>query len=230
MIELKDISIVYGKGEAKQQALDHVNLRIPAGAFVTITGKSGCGKTSLLNVLGGIRKPQTGQYLFEGQNVFQFSDRKMAAFRNKNIGFIVQHFALIQDWRVWDNVILPLVYRHKLWERKNYDIMEKLVMLGIKEKRNKYPYQLSGGECQRVAIARAMVADPQVILADEPTGALDEENGKRIMNILKELNREGKTVIMVTHDMELAREGFIQIHMRDGKIIEGCHMNSYSHL
>lgn len=221
MIELKDISIVYGKGEAKQQALDHVNLRIPAGAFVTITGKSGCGKTSLLNILGGIRKPQTGQYLFEGQNVFQFSDRKMAAFRNKNIGFIVQHFALIQDRSVWDNVMLPLVYRRNFGKKKNHDIMEILEMLGIKEKRNKYPYQLSGGECQRVAIARAMVADPQVILADEPTGALDEENGKRIMNILKELNREGKTIIMVTHDMELAREGSIQIRMRDGKMIEG---------
>ena len=221
MIELKDISIVYGKGEAKQQALDHVNLRIPAGAFVTITGKSGCGKTSLLNILGGIRKPQTGQYLFEGQNVFQFSDRKMAAFRNKNIGFIVQHFALIQDRSVWDNVMLPLVYRRNFGKKKNHDIMKILEMLGIKEKRNKYPYQLSGGECQRVAIARAMVADPQVILADEPTGALDEENGKRIMNILKELNREGKTIIMVTHDMELAREGSIQIRMRDGKMIEG---------
>lgn len=204
--------------KAKIEALKNINITIKKAEFVTISGKSGCGKTTLLNVLGGIIKPDSGKYLFEGEDVSGFSDKKMAAFRNKSIGFVVQHFALINDRTVYENVVLPLRYRHKkaLNDSKNVDqILEELDIIS---KKNKYPYQISGGERQRTAIARSIIADTTVILADEPTGSLDEENGKKILGILKKLNEEGKTIILVTHDPGIAKEGTKRIVMKDGEI------------
>ncbi|MBQ1327358.1 MAG: ABC transporter ATP-binding protein [Eubacterium sp.] len=218
MIELNNVSVSYGKKEAKIDALKNINITIKKAEFVTISGKSGCGKTTLLNVLGGIIKPDSGKYLFEGEDVSGFSDKKMAAFRNKSIGFVVQHFALINDRTVYENVVLPLRYRHKkaLNDSKNVDqILEELDIIS---KKNKYPYQISGGERQRTAIARSIIADTTVILADEPTGSLDEENGKKILGILKKLNEEGKTIILVTHDPGIAKEGTKRIVMKDGEI------------
>lgn len=218
MIELNNVSVSYGKKEAKIEALKNINITIKKAEFVTISGKSGCGKTTLLNVLGGIIKPDSGKYLFEGEDVSGFSDKKMAAFRNKSIGFVVQHFALINDRTVYENVVLPLRYRHKkaLNDSKNVDqILEELDIIS---KKNKYPYQISGGERQRTAIARSIIADTTVILADEPTGSLDEENGKKILGILKKLNEEGKTIILVTHDPGIAKEGTKRIVMKDGEI------------
>ena len=184
MIELNNVSVSYGKKEAKIEALKNINITIKKAEFVTISGKSGCGKTTLLNVLGGIIKPDSGKYLFEGEDVSGFSDKKMAAFRNKSIGFVVQHFALINDRTVYENVVLPLRYRHKkaLNDSKNVDqILEELDIIS---KKNKYPYQISGGERQRTAIARSIIADTTVILADEPTGALDSETSVQIMKLL----------------------------------------------
>ena len=218
MIELNNVSVSYGKKEAKIDALKNINITIKKAEFVTISGKSGCGKTTLLNVLGGIIKPDSGKYLFEGEDVSGFSDKKMAVFRNKSIGFVVQHFALINDRTVYENVVLPLRYRHKkaLNDSKNVDqILEELDIIS---KKNKYPYQISGGERQRTAIARSIIADTTVILADEPTGSLDEENGKKILGILKKLNEEGKTIILVTHDPGIAKEGTKRIVMKDGEI------------
>ncbi len=218
MIELNNVSVSYGKKEAKTEALKNINLIIKKGDFVTISGKSGCGKTTLLNVLGGIIKPDSGKYLFEGEDVSGFSDKKMAAFRNESIGFVVQHFALINDRTVYENVVLPLRYRHKnaLNDSKNVDqILEELEIIS---KKNNYPYQISGGERQRTAIARSIIANTTVILADEPTGSLDEENGKKILRILKKLNEEGKTIILVTHDPDIAKEGTKRIVMKDGEI------------
>lgn len=218
LLKLEDLSVTYGSNNNAVEALKCVNLEVEQGAFLTITGKSGCGKTTLLNVLGGILKPSSGTYYFEGENVLGLKDKALAAFRNQNIGFVVQHFALIQDRTVRDNIALPLIYRRI--PRKSIDekVNEALESLEILDKKDKYPYELSGGQSQRVAIARAIVANPKLIIADEPTGALDEETGYKILNILKKLNNEGKTMIMVTHDTEIAEMGNYRIHMRDGII------------
>ena len=218
MIELNNVSVSYGKKEAKIEALKNINITIKKAEFVTISGKSGCGKTTLLNVLGGIIKPDSGKYLFEGEDVSGFSDKKMAAFRNKSIGFVVQHFALINDRTVYENVVLPLRYRHKKNINDSKNVDQILEELDIISKKNNYPYQISGGERQRTAIARSIIANTTVILADEPTGSLDEENGKKILRILKKLNEEGKTIILVTHDPDIAKEGTKRIVMKDGEI------------
>lgn len=219
MITLENITVTYGKGTSKLNALKQVNLTIERGEFVTITGKSGCGKTTLLNIIGGILKPSSGNYYFNGKNVGKFTDSEMARLRNKGIGFVVQHFALINNMTIYENVALPLQYRKIKPQTVKQAVMAALEKVHIADKCNQYPYQLSGGEKQRTSIARAIAADTQIILADEPTGALDEENGHNIMNILKELNASGKTIIMVTHDNELAAAGTRRINIKDGSII-----------
>ncbi len=218
MIELEKVSVLYGKKDTKINALKDIDLSIDKGEFVTISGKSGCGKTTLLNILGGIIKPNSGHYYYNGEDVSKFNDNKLAGFRNKSVSFIVQHFALINDITVYDNIILPLKYRKGGTANAKKVIEETMEKLGILSKKNKYPFQISGGEKQRVAICRAIVSDANVILADEPTGALDEETGRKILNILKDLNNSGKTIIMVTHDPELAKEGTKRIILRDGMI------------
>lgn len=220
MITLKNVSVSYGKKDAKTDALKNIDLTINKGEFVTISGKSGCGKTTLLNVLGGIITPQEGSYLFQGEDVSKFADKKIALFRNKCIGFVVQHFALINDRTVYENITLPLKYRKKDNSVNGEKIDSVLDELGILSKKNKYPFQISGGEKQRVAIARCIISNTEVILADEPTGALDEETGHKIMDILKKLNEKGKTIIMVTHDTELSKMGSRRIVMKDGVIVE----------
>ncbi|MBO4866771.1 MAG: ABC transporter ATP-binding protein [Ruminococcus sp.] len=220
MISLKNISVSYGKKEARTDALKNIDLTINKGEFITISGKSGCGKTTLLNVLGGIITPDSGSYLFQGEDVNKFADNKLARFRNRCIGFVVQHFALINDRTVYENITLPLKYRKKDASVTGEKIDSVLNELGILSKKNKYPFQLSGGEKQRVAIARCIISNTEVILADEPTGALDEETGHKIMAILKQLNEKGKTIIMVTHDVELSKSGSRRIIMKDGKIVD----------
>ena len=220
MISLKNISVSYGKKEARTDALKNIDLTINKGEFITISRKSGCGKTTLLNVLGGIITPDSGSYLFQGEDVNKFADNKLARFRNRCIGFVVQHFALINDRTVYENITLPLKYRKKDASVTGEKIDSVLNELGILSKKNKYPFQLSGGEKQRVAIARCIISNTEVILADEPTGALDEETGHKIMAILKQLNEKGKTIIMVTHDVELSKSGSRRIIMKDGKIVD----------
>lgn len=219
MIKLNNISVHYGTDEAKTIALNDVSFEIKKGEFVTIIGKSGSGKTTLLNVLGGITKPTKGSFYFEGQNVSTFNDRQISTYRNEKVSFIVQHFALVQNYDIITNICLPLKYRrNKNIPKKSYvhEVMDKL---GILDFEYNFPYELSGGEQQRVAICRSIIADTDIILADEPTGSLDEENGNNIINLLKELNESGKTIIMVTHDLELAKLGNHKIEMKDGKII-----------
>lgn len=219
MIQLDNITVTYGKADSKLDALKQVSITIEDGEFITITGKSGCGKTTLLNVIGGILKPSSGEYYFNKKNVGKFTDPEMAQLRNQGIGFVVQHFALINNMTIYENVALPLRYRKMKLQDIKRAVTAALEKVRIADKCNQYPYQLSGGEKQRASIARAIAADTQIILADEPTGALDEENGHNIMNILKEINTSGKTVIMVTHDNELAEAGTRRINMKDGIIL-----------
>ncbi len=224
LIELKNISVVYGvnrKWAAKVKALDLVNLTVQKGEFVTIMGKSGCGKTTLLNVIGGLLMPNEGIYTFmnEPQNVNAMSVKEMNEFRKKHIGYVVQQFALIDEMSVYENIELPLIYQNvsrKEREERVDEIMEKLA---IKKFEFRMPYELSGGQKQKVAIARALITKPELIIADEPTGSLDEESGNEIMVLLKEINYEGVTIIMVTHDKELAENGNHFVYMKDGKII-----------
>lgn len=219
MIQLSDIRITFGKENNRIDALKNVSLEVRQGEFLAVMGKSGCGKSTLLNVIGGVLKPTKGSYLFEGNDVSAFSGKQMAEFRNRNIGFIVQNFALVNEMTVRENVMLPLAYakikRSEAMKRAE-EAMEKL---GIIQYEYKFPSKLSGGERQRVAIARSIAADTSVILADEPTGSLDEATGRSVIDIFKELNGSGKTIIMVTHDRELAEQGTRMLTMKDGELL-----------
>lgn len=219
MIKFNNVSVHYGCEEAETIALNNVSFEITNGEFVTIIGKSGSGKTTLLNVLGGITKPTTGNYYFEGNNIANYNDRQISSYRNEKISFIVQHFALIQNFDVITNICIPLKYRRNKKIPKKAYIYEVMDKLGILDYEYNFPYELSGGEQQRVAICRSIISDTDIILADEPTGALDEENGNNIIELLKDLNKAGKTIIMVTHDLELAKIGNHRITMKDGKIV-----------
>lgn len=219
MIDLSGISVTFGTSSNRVLALNNISFHVDRGDFVTIMGKSGCGKTTLLNVIGGIIKPSRGSYHFNNTNVLEFTNLQLASFRNKCVSFIVQNFALIDEMTVSQNIMLPLFYGHLKAAETRQRACDAMNAVDIYKYRDKYPPQLSGGEKQRVAIARSIAADTQVILADEPTGALDESNGGKVIEIFKQLNRNGKTIIMVTHDSELAKAGSRIIHIKDGEII-----------
>lgn len=218
LICLKDLCITYGKKESLIRAVNHLNLEIDRGDFVAITGKSGCGKTSLLNVIGGIKKPTSGYYFYEQKDVSHMSDSQAARFRNRNVGFVVQHFALIMDRTVSQNIEIPLLYRKKRMGNCKKEVQSVMELLHIEDKANRYPYELSGGQKQRVAIARALITKPEIIIADEPTGALDSENSNNIMNILENLNQQGITIILVTHDLEIAQRCKRIVYIKDGVV------------
>lgn len=219
MIELKNIVKTYGTKEAKALALNGVNLKIEQGEFVAIIGPSGSGKSTLLNILGCIDSPSSGIYNLESRQVNSLSDKEMAHLRNKEFGFVLQYFGLINDYTVYENIALTLKYSKKKIKNKRKLIRETLKKLLIEDKEDSYPTELSGGQQQRVAIARALINDPNIIFADEPTGALDKENGNSIMEILQELNKEGKTVIIVSHDENIYSKCSRIIRIEDGKII-----------
>lgn len=219
MITLKNIYKEYGTGTGVVKALNGIDLKIKKGDLVAIVGKSGSGKSTLLNILGGIDNVNKGNYFFYNKEVPLGDQKKLANFRKNNIGFILQYFALIGDLNVFDNVALPLKYNNTTKKEINKKVKDILKSLNIIEKINAYPNELSGGQKQRVAIARALINNPPVILADEPTGALDQENEKNIMDIFIELNKKGKTIIIVTHDMNIANACNRIITLSDGKII-----------
>ena len=218
LIKIEKVSVEYGKLDNKLMALKQIDLTVEQGEFVVVMGKSGCVKTTLLNVLGTLLAPKEGKYEFAGDIVWNMNEKKRAQFRNENIGFVVQHFALVSDMTVYENVALPLTYQRLSKSEIRKRVEETLELLDISEKKNKYPHELSGGQKQRAAIARAIITNPKLILADEPTGALDEETGNRIMEILEELHQKGITIIMVTHDADLAERASRVIHMREGQI------------
>lgn len=219
MLALKEIHMTYGKGDGAVHALRGVDMEVERGELLAVTGKSGCGKSTLLNILGGVCTPTGGSYFFEGKEVSQFSARQLADFRNQKIGFVVQHFALIQDMTVFQNIALPLRYRGYSRKKIEERVYELLDQFELDEKENTIPPELSGGQCQRTAIARAIAGHPELLLADEPTGALDEETGGKILRIFQELNQGGMTIIIVTHDGEIAAGCRRRVHMRDGMIL-----------
>jgi putative ABC transport system ATP-binding protein len=218
LIELKKLTKTYGANSTKFNALSYIDLTIKEGEFIAIMGPSGCGKSTLLHILGCLDKPTSGSYFLENEEVSRHvSTAKLAYIRRKKIGFIFQSFNLLARVSALNNVILPAIYSG-LKNRKN-KAANLLKDIGLGKRINHQPNQLSGGEQQRVAIARALMNDPKIILADEPTGNLDSKSGKEIMKLLKQLNHEGKTIIIVTHDREIAQQTDRIIKMQDGKII-----------
>ena len=221
LIKLKDINKYYKVGKEKFHVLKSLNIDIEEGDFVMIMGKSGSGKTTLLNVLAFLDKFDDGSYFFNYENVSNLNENQRSTFRNKHIGFIFQQFNLIETLNVYQNIELPLIYDGKLnkSERENI-IKEKLEQVGLLDKIKSMPLQLSGGQQQRIAIARSLVNNPKLIFADEPTGALDSETSYDIMELLKDLNNQGKTIIMVTHDADLIKYATKVIKLKDGVLYE----------
>lgn len=219
LINLKNISKTFGAKDIEVVALRDINLKINEGEMIAIIGASGSGKSTLLNIIGTLCRETDGEYILENKKIKELSVNDLAKVRNKNFGFVVQHFALINDYTVYENIEIPLEYgKVKRKERKEI-IKQVVTKLKIQDKINKKITELSGGQCQRVAIARAIVNNPKIILADEPTGALDKQTGQQVIEIFKELNKEGKTIIIVTHDLDLASQCSKIIKIEDGMIV-----------
>jgi len=219
MIRTVNLNKVFRTAEIETRALNEVNLHIQKGEFVAIMGPSGCGKSTLLNIIGLLDNPTSGNYYFDGQEVGAFKERNRTLFRKGNIGFVFQSFNLIDEINVYENVELPLNYL-KLTAKERKEMVEKMLeRMKISHRKKHFPQQLSGGQQQRVAIARAVVANPKLILADEPTGNLDSKNGLEVMNLLTELNREGTTIVMVTHSMHDSEFAHRVVNLFDGQII-----------
>ena len=220
MIELKEIGKVFRTSEIETIALENVNIHIEKGEFVAIMGPSGCGKSTLLNIIGLLDKPTTGTVTIAGTSGKGMKDSDMAAFRNSTIGFVFQQFHLIQSLNVIDNVEIPLLYAGMSAQQRHARAKEVLEQVGMTHRMHHLPSQLSGGQCQRVAIARAIACNPNVILADEPTGNLDSKMSAEIMQILLNLNKEGRTIVMVTHNEEQAKLTHRIIRLFDGRQIQ----------
>jgi len=218
VIKLRELSKVYRHKSNETFALRGINLTINQGELVAIMGPSGSGKSILLNILGLMDSPSEGEYYLNGQSVHQIRKHKVHITRNQMIGFVFQYFALLKDFTVLDNVMLPLTYRKIRNNERVAKARYYLQKVGLAEHFHKKPDEISGGQQQRVAIARALAAEPALILADEPTGNLDRKTGEEIMELLQEINREGKTVIIVTHDMEIAQKCHRIIEIVDGNI------------
>lgn len=219
LIEIHDIYKIYNPGENEVRALDGVSLTVEHGEFLAIVGQSGSGKSTLMNMLGLLDIPTSGTYILDGVDVKDMTDDELSEIRNKEIGFIFQGFNLIPSLTAVENVELPLVYRGMKKEERNKLALEALGRVGLSHRLDHLPKQMSGGQQQRVAIARAVAARPPIILADEPTGNLDSHSGVEVMKILHELHEEGRTVILITHDNDIADEAERVIRISDGQIV-----------
>jgi len=221
IIQTSDVRKVYGMGEISVAALDGVSITIQEGEFVAIMGPSGSGKSTLMNILGCLDRPTEGRYILDDDDVSDLDKTELAAIRSRQIGFIFQSYNLLSRTTALDNVKLPLIYNreNKLNpEKQEETARRKLEAVGLGDRVHHQPHELSGGQQQRVAIARALVNDPVLILADEPTGNLDTRSGEEIMSLLHELHEQGRTIVMVTHDHEIAEHTQRTIHLRDGKV------------
>ena len=220
MIEFKDLQKVYVMGEEKVAALAGISLAIDRGEFTAIIGPSGSGKSSLMNILGGLDRPTAGTYRFEGEDVGQFDDDQLADFRRRRIGFVFQSFQLLPRLSALQNVELPMVYAGVLPQERRERAAALLERAGLGSRKDHRPTQLSGGQQQRVAIARALANKPDLLLADEPTGALDTQTGEEVLALFNELNGQGLTLIIVTHDLEVAARAKRRVSFRDGHIVQ----------
>ena len=222
IIELEHIEKTYGTGANKVPVLHDVNLKVEAGEYIAIMGPSGSGKSTLMNILGYLDVPTSGVYRFDGQDNAKAGDARMARIRNEKIGFVFQSFHLMQRRRAWENVALPLMYGNVKRSERKRRAEEALNQVGLGDRINFYPNQLSGGQCQRVAIARAICTRPRLLLADEPTGALDSKAGQQIMDIFDELHDQGMTIVMITHEHAVAERARKMLFIYDGWLREGA--------
>ncbi|KKB52131.1 hypothetical protein HMPREF1212_00272 [Parabacteroides sp. HGS0025] len=220
IIKLEGITKVYRTTEVETTALENVNLTVRKGEFLSIMGPSGCGKSTLLNLMGLLDLPEKGKILINEAETTRMKDSEMAEFRNKMLGFVFQSFHLINSLSVLDNVVLPLLYRNSTGKSRREAAEKVLEKVGLSHRMRHFPTQLSGGQCQRVALARAIVGNPQIILADEPTGNLDSKMGAEIMELLFQLNNEGTTIVMVTHDEHIAETTQRIVRFFDGRRVE----------
>lgn len=222
MITLRKLEKIYRTDEVETVALENVNLTVERGEFLSVMGPSGCGKSTLLNIMGLLDLPTSGTVEIDGVDTSNMDDLRLAAFRNQKLGFVFQSFHLINSLNVLDNVELPLLYRHGVNAKARREAVEAVLeKVGLSHRMRHFPSQLSGGQCQRVAIARAIIGNPEIILADEPTGNLDSKMGAEVMEILHKLNEEdGRTIVMVTHNGAQAKETSRIVHFFDGRQVE----------
>jgi len=220
IIQIDNIMKTYKLGGETVHALNNVSLEIVQGEFLAIIGPSGSGKSTLMNMIGCLDRPDQGQYLLDGKDIGKMNDNQLAAIRNEKIGFIFQNFNLLPKLTAHENVELPLLYRGLPTKERREMALESLEKVGLNDRAGHLPSQLSGGQQQRVAIARALVGNPAILLADEPTGALDSKTSKEILYVMKELNELGHTIILITHDLAIAREANRMVSIQDGELQE----------
>lgn len=219
MIDIQQLYKIYRTDEIETTALNRVDVQIEEGEFVAIMGPSGCGKSTLLNLLGLLDSAEDGKYFFDGKDMLSLSEKQRAEVRKNNIGFVFQSFNLIDELTVYENIELPLIYLKVATSERKVRVERMLQRMGMAHRAKHYPQQLSGGQQQRVAVARALIADPRMILADEPTGNLDSSHGNEVMNLLSELNQAGTTIVMVTHSPHDAGFASRIIHLLDGQVV-----------
>ncbi len=220
MIKTEKLTRIFTTDEMETSALNQVDVEIKEGEFAAVMGPSGCGKSTLLNILGLLDSLNGGSYVFNGTEVAKLNERQRSNFRKGNIGFVFQNFNLIDELSVYENVELPLLYLNMKSSEMKKKVMEILERMDIAHRSKHFPLQLSGGQQQRVAVSRAVVTNPKLILADEPTGNLDSKNGEEVMNILKDLNKSGSTIVMVTHSPSHAKMAHRTINLFDGQVVE----------
>lgn len=219
MIEFKNVYKIYTMGDSEVRAIDGISFKIEKDEFVAIVGQSGSGKSTCMNIIGALDLPTDGEYLLTDLNITRYNEDQLAQIRNRTLGFIFQQYNLIPKLNVYENVELPLIYAN-VPEKERYDkVVHALERVGLANRMKHYQHELSGGQQQRVSIARALVNDPSVILADEPTGALDSKTGIEVLELLKKLNEEGNTIVLITHDNSIAHQAKRMIKIHDGKVI-----------
>ena len=220
MIELRDVSKIYQIGDERVHALDHANLHVYPKEFVSIIGPSGSGKSTLMNIIGCLDVADAGEYLLDGMPIEAYSENELAEIRNRKIGFVFQSFNLIPKLSAEENVELPLIYQRVKKSERQERVKKALERVGLQNRAKHLPTELSGGQQQRVAIARAMVTHPSLILADEPTGNLDSKTSREILQMFQELHEQGNTIVLITHDNDIARQARRIVHILDGRLTE----------